>query len=485
MQQVPSQNCPASLAEITSLGALGYVDTEIKQFRYAWWDNVIDGNDQLRQRIAFALSEIFVVSDIPLILRRSQFGVADFYDTLIQHSFGNYRNLLRDVSLHPVMGLYLSHIRNEKAVPGNNIRPDENYAREIMQLFTIGVHQLNLDGTVKKDGAGKAIPTYGQAEVQNFAKVFTGWNFANFGWNKYYGGAVRTLPMEANEAYHDTGEKILLNTTLPAGQLARPDLEMALNDLFNHPNVGPFISKQLIQRLITSNPTPEYVARVATIFNNNGLDVRGDMKAVIKAILMDPEARTGHTTVANFGKLREPLLRISHLWRTFNASKTDNSYFSWQIPPGLSVYNALGLHTISQEVLNSPSVFNFFQTNYSPVGPVREANLVAPEFQLATENSIINTTNTINAYIQTPKPNNPRHSYLNLESETAMAADIDSLLSHLNIVLMSGNMTEALYTIIHNHLTNGNFADGIEGQDAKVRDAISLIVNSPEYLIQK
>ncbi len=481
-----SSSCPASLDEIKTLGSLSYVDTEIKQSRFVWWANAIDGADQLRQRIAFALSEILVVSDIPIPLRRSQFGVASYYDMLIQHSFGNYRDLLEAVSLHPVMGMYLSHVQNEKADPERNIRPDENYARELLQLFSIGVHQLNLDGTLIEDADGKPKATYGQAEIQEFAKVFTGWNFADLPWGGYYSRADRTMPMEPNEAYHDDAEKRLFNNVvLPAGQTARQDLEAALNNIFEHPNVGPFISKQLIQRLVTSNPTPAYVSRVASIFNNNGAGVRGDMKAVIKAILLDSEARTGQSTITDFGKMREPVLRISHVWRAFNATKTDNTYFEWQVPPGVAVYSSLGLREIAQEVLRSPSVFNFFQPSHSPAGPVRDAGLVAPEFQIATENVVMRTTNIINSHIQSPQPSEPRHTYLNLDNEIAIAVDLNTLLDHLNILLMSGSMSEALHGIIYTHLTNANFPDGVEGTNARVRDAITLIINSPEYLIQK
>lgn len=492
----PESGCPVSLTEVTTAGVDGLFDVESIQYRFVWWNNAVDGADQLRQRVAFALSEILVVADRPIELQRSQFAMASYYDMLSQHAFGNYRDLLGDVSLHPVMGIYLGHVKNEKADLTRNIRPDENYAREVMQLFSIGLHELNLDGTLQRDAEGKPIPAYGQFEVQEFARVFTGWNFNNTNWaqgGSDHAHADNTLPMEAHEEFHDTEEKQLLNGAppLPAGQNARQDLDDALDNIFNHPNVGPFIGKLLIQRLVSSNPSPAYVSRVASKFNDNGLGIRGDMAAVVKAILLDDEARKDYKNITGFGKLREPLLRITHLLRTFNAVKVENNPWPWIIPAGVPLYTVdyqtdFNL-SIAQRILDAPSVFNFFLPDYSPPGVIRDLELVAPEFQIVTENTSMALTNILNTLIY--RPPHTFWSSLRLDNEVAIAVNLDALLEHLNIVLMSGGMSDELRAIIRPHLDDPSFDNvNLSQQEkvlAKVRDAISLIVNSPEYMIQK
>jgi uncharacterized protein (DUF1800 family) len=267
-----------------------------EDFRYisridAWWKAVMQSDDQLRQRVAFALSEILVVSDLNNDLRSQPEGMVTYYDLLLTHAFGNFRDLLEAVTLSPIMGTYLSHLGNEKADDALNIRPDENYAREVMQLFTIGLDELNQDGTAKLDANGNTIATYGQAEIEGFARVFTGWTFAG---SETFKRKSRdyVAPMQAFEEYHSQRQKTLLNgDIIPQGYSAQESLQLALDNLFNHQNVAPFISKQLIQRLITSNPTPQYVERIASVFNDNGEGVRGDLAAVVKAIYLDDEAR--------------------------------------------------------------------------------------------------------------------------------------------------------------------------------------------------
>ncbi|MCH9669977.1 MAG: DUF1800 family protein [Gammaproteobacteria bacterium] len=491
IQDPPSWGCPTPFNELVTAGQDGVFDTSSDQFRHVWWWNVIDGQDQLRQRVTFALSQILVISDLPDALANSGFAVADYYDTLAQHAFGNYRDLLEAVTLHPMMGIYLSHAQNEKADPSRNIRPDENYARELLQLFTLGVHELHPDGTEIGDSQGQPIATYDQFDIQEFARIFTGWNFAGLTWGDWHQRADNTKDMEANPSYHDTGEKLLLNNgSVAAGQSALQDLRGALDNIFAHPNLAPFVSRLLIQRLVTSNPTPAYIGRVASVFNDNGAGERGDLSAVVKAILLDPEARTGHTNVANFGKPREPLLAISHLWRAFNAAKINGG--DWDIPPSVAVYASYGAwsglrwfeNDIGQNVLRSPSVFNFYSPNYAPQGALRTAGLVAPEFQIATESNVMGLSNTINRHIQDLDASD-NWSYLNLQYEQSLAADIPALLDHLDLVMLSGAMPPGMRTIIENHLNTASFSSGAQGQLAKVRDAISLIINSPEYLVQK
>ena len=340
-----------------------------------WFRNVVDGDDQLRQRVAFALSEILVVSQQGALID-APYSLADFYDQLALNAFGNYRDLLEIITLHPAMGVYLSMLGNQKPNPALNIRPDENYARELMQLFSIGLVELNLDGTVRTDGLGQPIPTYDQAVIEGFAHVFTGWNYAgapSFP-QAFRNDNNQTVPMQLYPAYHDEGAKQLLNgVTIPAGQTGDQDLRMALDNIFNHPNVGPFIAIRLIQRLVTSNPSPGYVSRVASVFNNNGFGERGDLGAVVKAILLDDEARPAmHMEID--GKIKEPLLRLTQLWRAYNAQSQSGVF------PLFPAYIIFG-----QGPLQASHVFNFFSPFYAPPGEIRNSGLVAPELQIATE----------------------------------------------------------------------------------------------------
>ncbi|RTZ62084.1 MAG: DUF1800 domain-containing protein [Gammaproteobacteria bacterium] len=465
-------------------------DTWVPSRHDQWWINIIEGDDQLRQRVAFALSEIFVVSDNASSLTHSQFGLANYYDMLATEAFGNYRTVLEKVSLHAVMGMYLGMVRNQKADPANNIRPDENYAREILQLFSIGLHELNLDGSLKLDANGQAIPTYNEDTIREFARVFTGWNFANANWVVFPSHTDRTVPMTAWAQYHDTGEKHLLNgAILPAGNTAEEDMTAALDNIFNHPNVGPFIARQLIQRLVTSNPTPAYIARVATVFNDNGQGVRGDLKAVVRSILLDDEARNGPTLLPDrFGKLREPLLQLSHLYRAFKAQRRDGG--EWKRYPGVFVYR-FGVDpyrledAAGQAVLRSPSVFNFFLPDYSPAGQIREAGLVAPEFQILNENTATTFANMMN-YTIWATPDYTWTSPLDLSAEIALIDDTDAILDHLDTLVFSGQMSVELRQLLQTHLESTDYSGTAEQQKtAKTRDIISLMFMSPEYQIQR
>lgn len=486
-----------------------FVDTWVAEplSTAAWWNAVLNKDDQLRQRVAFALSEILVVSGRGP-LSDSDFGLADYYDLLYTNAFGNYRELLEKVTLHPIMGQYLSMIKNEKANPAENIRPDENYAREILQLFSIGVHELNLDGSLKLNN-GLPIPTYGQDIIEGFAQVFTGWNFANtdpntpWTWNLWVGDGETRAPMIPWQVYHDTNQKQVFGTMLPANQTAQNDLTAALNNIFAHDNIAPFISKQLIQRLVTSNPTPAYVARVAQKFNNNGSGVKGDLQAVVKAILLDDEARNGHSTVPHFGKLREPLLRLSHLRRAFGTEAITQTGEFWETetPPGTNNWVRIQcgqgsysfypmpfgstLSAIGQEFLESPSVFNFFRPNYSPLGGLRDNALVAPEFQIVTENTMTKLSNEIVDEVLSQDWDD--YSYITVDTsyEVTLATNIDSLLDHLSLLLLNGDMSADLRLLLRNHLNNAPFYNNADKQAYQAREAILLILHSPDYLIQK
>jgi len=303
-------------------------------FRESFWKQALAGPDQLRQRAAYALSQIFVISFVDSNLASQVRGVTSYYDLLGEHAFGNYRELLEAVAKHPMMGLYLSSLRNQKE-DGKGRVADENFAREIMQLFSIGLYELNLDGTLK---GGTPTETYTHDDIKGLAKVFTGWswyagpNAADRTDARFFGGNANPdrdwMPMQAYNKFHSVSEKTFLGKTIPASSAAdaEGDMQVALDHLFNHPNVGPFFGKLLIQRLVTSNPSPAYVGRVAAAFNDNGQGVRGDMKAVFKAILLDPEARTYDPTSITYGKLREPVLRLSSMLRAFNARSTSGRF---------------------------------------------------------------------------------------------------------------------------------------------------------------
>ncbi|MDH3614047.1 MAG: DUF1800 domain-containing protein [Gammaproteobacteria bacterium] len=444
-----------------------------------WFRNVLHSDDQLRQRVAFALSEIMVVSQLG-VLGDQPYALASYYDVLARNAFGNYRELIEEVTLHPAMGVYLSMLGNEKPDPVRNIRPDENYARELMQLFSIGLVELNQDGSVRLDAQEQPIPTYDQAIIEGFAHVYTGWTYAGA---PVFQGAFPTptrqvIPMQLWPQFHDTGEKTLLNgVTLPAGQTGDQDLADALDNIFNHPNVGPFIAIRLIQRLVTSNPSPDYVSRVAGVFNDNGAGVRGDLGAVVKAILLDAEAQPALRMELD-GKVKEPLLRLTQLWRNYDAQSVSGRY------PYDFAYIIFG-----QGPLQSPSVFNFFSPFYAPPGEIRDSGLVAPELEIATE--FLNTYITNYMFCQTffwnqessPDcgPITDDTVLIDTTEEIAVAGDADALIDMVAGKLVAGQISTTLRTEISGMLAL------IPAEQANLRaaEAIYLLVTSPEYAYQQ
>ena len=355
----------------------------------AWMKAVLLGQDQLRQRMAYALSEILVVSQNEGELIRHQDSLINYYDQLIAHGLGNYRDLLGVLSVNPIMADYLSFSGNEKSEGAQKV--DENYARELLQLFTIGVHKLNLNGTLQKDELGNPVANYNQDTIENLAKVFTGWCYKDPYQNKFCNLHARNLtdPLEPWEEYHDTSEKVLFdNQIIPANQTAQQDMDTALDIIFAHPNVAPYISKLLIQRLVTSNPTPDYVARVAAVFNDNGSGIKGDLTAVAKAILLDDEARMGHiTSVDIFGKMREPITRMTHFWRALDVQVLAENLVFYYLQ-----------EDIGQAPLTAPSVFNFFPADYAPEG-FSDFDLIAPETKFNNESSITTFMNYFMGHI--------------------------------------------------------------------------------------
>ncbi len=464
-----------------------------------WWEVSLWGPDQLRQRVAYALSQILVISNVSDVLYNDSRGIANYQDILADHAFGNYRDLLKAVTLNPMMGEYLSMVRNEKADFARNIRPDENYARELMQLFAIGLVELDLDGGTRLDDQGQPIPTYDQTTVKELARVFTGWNMATIThwWEWTESGASEVLPMKAFPAYHDQGEKILFgNRVIPAGNTPEQDVDAALDIIFAHPNVAPFISKQLIQRLVTSNPSPAYVARVASVFNDNGAGVKGDLKAVVRSILLDEEARQGHRQSPDtFGKLREPILKVSALWRAFNATGTPTRLDGGQVTPPRIRFRGSD-RELGQRPYGSFSVFNFYRPDYQPGGELRDMGLVAPEFQILTESAIVAKTNFLSGAIfwrDTPhdwlEPVIDGNwdvfpSRLHLGEEKALASQPAALLDRLNLLLMAGQMSVEMYTTLETFLNRWPAHEAWQ-RDISVYDAVFLVMASPEYAVQR
>jgi uncharacterized protein (DUF1800 family) len=518
----------ADIDRVVRLGAAGWVDeqlalphqpvfvTEVQQ-RYArgeawrppngasysnqwpaqrFWANVVQAPDQLRRRTAFALHHMLMVSTADSNLYHHTRAYAQYLDTLNQHAFGNYRDLIEAIALSPAMGIYLSHMRNQPEDTASGRTPDENFARELMQLFSIGLLELNTDGSLKRNASGQPIETYGNADVMALAKVFTGWSWGfpdneltanNFRWKSPSLATaagdtqVDLLPMKPYPGQHSTAAKPLFAgkawaVTIPANTGARESLRIALDTLANHPNVGPFVGRQLIQRLVTSDPSPAYVARVAAVFNDNGRGVRGDLGAVVRAILLDAEART--TPATDPGKLREPVLRMAHWMRAFGASSVSGEF--------QSSYEG---QSLQQQVLSAASVFGYFRPGYVPPNTtLSAAGRTAPEFQLVNETTVAQWMNLAQQMATSGLgwANNARDVTTSYPALTALTTngDLDGLLAHLDLLLYAGRMPASVRADIAESVA------GVAGQTAadhlnRARVAVFAAVSAPEYLVQR
>ena len=424
--------------------------------------NALYGEDQLRQRVAFALHQIIVVSGVEVT---QPSWMAPYLQALDRHAFGSYRALLYEISRNPAMGNYLDINGNTRT------RPNENYAREILQLFSIGTAQLNIDGTVQVDGQGQAIPTYTQETINDFARVFTGWRFAT----PPAAGVPNYIdPMVPNEPQHDVMAKTLLNgVTLPGGQNTSKDLDDALDNIVNHPNVGPFISKQLIQHLVTSNPSPEYVARVATVFNGAG-SARGDLKAVVRAILLDPEARGDVKTGATYGRLRHPAQFIAGVLRAFGARSADGS------APSDGYLNPQSV-PMGMDVFRPPSVFSYF----SPATVVPgTAGVRGPEFGIFSTSTALRRINFVNTIVFSriaTSANAPQGTSIDFTPLLPLAADPGGLADALNALLLHGTMS----TEMRNQLTAAVAAVAPSNALKRVRTAVYLVLTSSQYQVER
>lgn len=444
---------------------------------YMMWQQLIQSSDGLRRRVALALSEIMVVSSNGVAVASRSLAMAAYWDVLLNNAFGNFRTLLEDITLNPAMGYYLNIKGNQKASPGR--APDENYAREVLQLFTIGLYELNLDGTLKLNASGVPIETYSQTAVTQLARIFTGYDYNPAGSTAVTNPLSVKNRMVVNPNLHETGASTFFGVTVAAGASAASALATALDALFNHANTAPFICKQLIQRLVTSNPTPAYVGRVAAIFVNNGSGVRGDLQAVLRAIWLDNEARSdAGLTQASFGKLREPMLRLVQWARTFGVdSPTD----AWVVGDMSSAGTRLG-----QSPLRSASVFNFFRPGYTPPSLVfATQGLVAPELQLAHESSVSGylnfMQNTVRSGFNAASGGLSAPSY---SAELALASDPAALLARLNLLLTANQLSAATLATILTAISSIAVTT-LAGQQNRVYAAVLLVMASPQYLVQK
>jgi uncharacterized protein (DUF1800 family) len=434
-----------------------------------FFHNALVGNDQLRQRVGFALSQIFVISDEEV---NSTYGMADYEQLLLADAFGNVRQLLQDVTLSPAMGRYLNMVNNDKANATVGTHPNENYARELLQLFSIGLVKLNADGTVVTDATGQPVPTYDQSVVDGFAAVFTGWTYPTVAGatQKTHNPTNYRGVMEAVQGNHDVTAKTLLDgAILPAGQTAAQDLAGALDLLFAHPNLGPFLGKQLIQFLVTSNPSPAYVGRVSAAFANNGAGVRGDMTAVVQAILLDPEARGVVQTGASYGKLREPGLLAANLARALGVQSD-----------GVYLRNASS--SMEQPVYQAGSVFNFYPPNY----PLPGTTLLSPPSTLLDSASVLVRSNFVYGLLFTtiaPDPTIPGATGTSaaLSSFFTSAGDAGALADRLNALLMHGTMSAGMRQAVVNAVNAVPSSDPID----RVRAAAYVVGTSAQYQVEQ
>ncbi|MES9970679.1 MAG: DUF1800 family protein [Candidatus Thiodiazotropha sp.] len=531
----------------------------------AWWENALGssgqsseiGSDQLRQRVAYALSQLLVTSDSIEVLKARGEALAAYYDLLAQHAFGNYRTLLGEVARSPAMGVYLSHQGNRKADPSTGARPDENFAREVIQLFSIGLYELNLDGSPNRDGNPNSYPdpgndlvaTYTQHDIEELAKVMTGWDLA--GNSRYERLSSRdgdfTRSMVFHPQHHEDeaaaggdgyvtvlGESFALNSGSDHSGLDR-----ALDILFNHPNVAPYVSRHLIQRLVTSNPSSAYLARVAQVFNNNGSGVKGDLRAVVRAILLDPEARDDRYLIdPSYGKAKEPLLAYTQLLRAVNTTPLNG----WRSQGGVTMNGVYWIRApqrqLGQAPLRSPSVFNFYSPDHIPRDNRFVAqNLVAPELQIQTDQMLIEYNNLIFSTLNSFERNrviyltdetlaefgNSFNTYsekilltnfdtelaifeqalegdsnrdfaslndtsVDSQGDTPKANAIDVLLDHLDRLLLGGQMSTAYRAALKHYLLESagtNLSSPFTEARSLIRDAITMIATSSSYMIQK
>lgn len=486
----PSYTLPTLTAQPRDINA----NIESNRVDELYWDHIITANDQVRQRMAFALSQIVVYSDSA---KNDQLMRGYYQDILIRNALGNYRDLLQEVTYSPAMAEWLTYLRNRKGDPNTGRMPDENYARELLQLFTIGLVELNMDGTPKLDGQGQQIEIFDNDDIVGLAKVFTGLSYAGGDfWARPAIGDIQQLEMYAN--HHSELEKSFLGTTIPAGTPGDESINTALDAIFNHPNVAPFVSRQLIQRFTQSNPSPAYVQNVATAFETGrftadngrqfGTGQRGDLQATLAAVLLEPtlfDAPAAAGTVTT-GKVREPILRFAHWARAFSITNVDAGN-QRRLSDTRSAETGL-----SQQPFSSPSVFNFYRPGFiAPGTNSGNADLTVPEFQIVNEGSAVGYLNFMTdfAFERSPRGDRNYETYKpNYSDELALVDDPAGLVDHLDDLLTAGRMSDAekadivdiISTIEIRTNTPENTADD---QEDMVQAAVALVLNSPSYAV--
>ena len=440
-------------------------DTSLTKVQNQFWLNAVNDSDQLRQRVAFALNELWVVSQNKV---NDPTGYTNYMQALTNDALGNYYEVMKDVTLTPAMGHFLDMVNNDKPATGQHA--NENYARESMQLFTLGLSLLNPDGTPQLDSSSNPIPTYTQNDVMALGRAFTGWTYPTEPGQtlqkhnpSYYGG-----PMVAFESNHDTGAKTLLGQPVAAGQSAEQELDAVLTIIFNHPNLPPFVAQQLIEKLVTSNPSPAYVGRVAAAFSSGtfqtyGTGKRGDMSATVAAILLDAEARRGDsatTAEANDGKLREPVVMEASIARAFHASTDGTGFTGWS-------------STLSQSLFNSGSVFNFFP----PTNPIAGTTLNGPEFAIFNTNTSLARVNFINSIVNGTISSGTKLDF----TPVINAGTTDQMVDWLNTLFLHGTMSSQMKQSILTAMSAVGSTDTMN--QAKV--ATYLVTSSSQYQVQR
>ena len=500
-------------------GTAKFTRTSLNIYRSVWFENALNGPDQLRQRVAFALSEILVVSDEEPAFEKNAEALAYYYDILVKHAFGNYRDLLIDISHSPAMCIYLTYIGSKKHDEVKRNQPDENYGRELMQLFSLGLYELELTGEVRTDGNGKPIPTYIQKDVQEISKVFTGWDLYDYEGGAYGHISLRNSdfihPLEFTAEFHDEGTKLVLGSTIGAGQTGDEDIASAVDILMSHPNIAPFVSKHLIKRLVTSNPSDAYVKRVAEVFNNNGQGVKGDLRAVVRAILLDEEARNPYPSASNFGKMKEPLIAYTQLLRAFDVSPYpayDGIKFNLKDGADGMVTNAYLFngdlkYDLGQSPSGAPTVFNYFSPDFVPNDPYFQDNgLVAPEIEILSAQTI---TNISNRFMYDTRHNDQttedmenlfmisydkeislilkalNNDYNNMADSDYKQNAVSVLLGFLDEKLTNGRLGDQRIEIIKNHIMDTFYRKSENGARLMVIDAINLITATSVYMLQR
>jgi uncharacterized protein (DUF1800 family) len=472
------------LPHMQQLVTNGVVTPTPQHRRNYWLWQAATANDQLRMRMAFALSEIFVVSDREVADSNATVNrIADYQDTLSRGAFGSYRALLEKVSVHPAMGYFLSHVGNRKADPRRNITPDENYGREVMQLFSIGLVKRNKDFSPQLDANGQTIPTYDEQVVSAMARVFTGWTYAGqtdaqFG----RGDNTSFAPMECHAAFHDDQAKTIFDgIVVSEGNNCVASMGKTLDALANHANTAPFISRQLIQRFVTSNPSPAYVERVTNVW----LTSQGDLGKVIRAILLDTEARLPPPDAA-FGKAREPLVKLATLWRAFNARYVASAMGEVRF----NFSNAGDLaNSLQQESQRAPSVFNFFEPDYRLPAANGVQGLFAPEFQILTEATYLSMLNQHDSLVwgnaATPPTATTNAPYLDLVQLTALAEAKDhaAMVQQVNLLMFHGSLSSSTAQAMVGMLDR--LATANETAVNRAKSLVLLAMASPEFAIQR